>query len=1000
MGGSLISIPNKTLRDSFGQNVGVPMTTVRAECIGVGDDPRILEMDPERPLMEQLDEMYYSDPQTRHALLLKYHRGAPKEDADIDQIVRNVISAFDEEYAKAMGRNKLQSKPAAQRGVPLPANANAELLVDTGELNRLQRLEEAARLKAEDASRRRRAETDKRLKAEEELQRLQRLENETRLKAEDASRRRRAETDQRLKAEEELQRLQKLENEARLKAEDASRRRRDEVATRRQTEDALRHIQEAEAAARLELKQNTEELRRLEAKSADASLRRREEAEKRMQLEEELRQLQKENERRMQEEQAVVETKLQEARRQAAIDAERLLEEQRLRHKSLEDAAKSMIQKQALQLRKLEAERADAKQRIHLLEDEKEAIEARLKTEGSVHSSSVRARNIEKEKRNEAEEATQEMLSMQAKILQEEAQARSEAEERAASLAQQLEALKTERESAKAEVAKLKAIEQDRIEVANKAMENAKRLEAEKLFVAAKLKEAEEEASRLKANEKSMGEQTRKLEEEAARTAKAELEKETRRLNARLKEEESARQKAEAAMKNSEAASRIKTVEEFKAKADVDARLKEEEQARLKAEREASRLRREAKEAKDLVAVAEAAEKELRLQAEKEAKGKAEIEARLKAAEEARIKAEKEAARLLNRIAEEEAARAKAREASQSPRKRKDGRKSITGNVLRSGEPKPQDKKFKSLSVSVPPTPDSLPPLSDFSTDGVDSQSKMDFAEDSESSEEEILEEEYFSSDEEDVIEDEDEVIEEEYVSDSEEESVEEVMDDSDDDEDETSRVVEDEGEGVIFINPPPLPPQNKKKPAGDAEYRQQLIDSELASIIKETESNELEEPLEPEAIEALRVAANNLAYRKKYYSSVADKYVYFPSVTRLLVDYSMIEEAEKYYYDEEDEFPIEYSAAIRAIACEKIENDNENEEMEQFAVDVEDSAQYPRPSGFQLMEGPTDVSDEDISTLQDMSGRSTDLSDDDYVPSAVPGTKKKPWMYPVNIEE
>jgi hypothetical protein len=125
-----------------------------------------------------------------------------------------------------------------------------------------------------------------------------------------------------------------------------------------------------------------------------------------------------------------------------------------------------------------------------------------------------------------------------------------------------------------------------------------------------------------------------------------------------------------------------------------------------------------------------------------------------------------------------------------------------------------------------------------------------------------------------------------------------------------------------------------EKKPS-DAEHRQQMIDDEFKGIMKETEDNELDEPFEPEAVEALRIAANKLAYLKKYYNSFTDEFVYFPSVTKLLVNYSMIEEAEKHYFDEEDEFPIDYSAALRSVACEKVGDDDDDENDDDYMMRV-----------------------------------------------------------------
>lgn len=128
------------------------------------------------------------------------------------------------------------------------------------------------------------------------------------------------------------------------------------------------------------------------------------------------------------------------------------------------------------------------------------------------------------------------------------------------------------------------------------------------------------------------------------------------------------------------------------------------------------------------------------------------------------------------------------------------------------------------------------------------------------------------------------------------------------------------------------------EKKVTEAQLREQMIHDEFKLIIKETEDNELEEPFEREAVDALRIAAGKLAYLKKYYNCLTDKFVYFPSVTKLLVNYSLIEEAEQHYFDAEDEFPMDYSAALRTVACEKIGDDDGDDDayMMLLAADVD----------------------------------------------------------------
>jgi hypothetical protein len=114
-------------------------------------------------------------------------------------------------------------------------------------------------------------------------------------------------------------------------------------------------------------------------------------------------------------------------------------------------------------------------------------------------------------------------------------------------------------------------------------------------------------------------------------------------------------------------------------------------------------------------------------------------------------------------------------------------------------------------------------------------------------------------------------------------------------------------------------------EPQTAAEMRQQLIDEELNSVLKEVVERKLErEEMEPESVEALQTAANKICYLKKFYNISRDKIIYFPTVTKSLINYRLLEEAEKHYFDEEDEFPMDYSIALREVAFSKTKIDSE----------------------------------------------------------------------------
>lgn len=133
-----------------------------------------------------------------------------------------------------------------------------------------------------------------------------------------------------------------------------------------------------------------------------------------------------------------------------------------------------------------------------------------------------------------------------------------------------------------------------------------------------------------------------------------------------------------------------------------------------------------------------------------------------------------------------------------------------------------------------------------------------------------------------------------------------------------------------------------------EKEKRNTMIADELKAILEGATDFVMEhyeeDEFEPEAAEALQKAALSLAYRKKFYDVVHDKVVYFPSVGRLILKADLMEEAEKHYYDEEDEWPIEYTKALKSVVREistkesssEIDEDEDEEYMEKLATDVE----------------------------------------------------------------
>ncbi len=135
-----------------------------------------------------------------------------------------------------------------------------------------------------------------------------------------------------------------------------------------------------------------------------------------------------------------------------------------------------------------------------------------------------------------------------------------------------------------------------------------------------------------------------------------------------------------------------------------------------------------------------------------------------------------------------------------------------------------------------------------------------------------------------------------------------------------------------------------------EKEKRDTMIADEMKAILKGAAGFVMEhyeeDEFEPEAAEALRKAASILAYRKKYYNVVHDRVVYFPSVGRLILKADLMEEAEKHYYDEHDEWPIVYTKALKSViraiyatnstSNNGMDEDEDEDYMEKLATDVE----------------------------------------------------------------
>jgi ferritin-like protein len=138
---------------------------------------------------------------------------------------------------------------------------------------------------------------------------------------------------------------------------------------------------------------------------------------------------------------------------------------------------------------------------------------------------------------------------------------------------------------------------------------------------------------------------------------------------------------------------------------------------------------------------------------------------------------------------------------------------------------------------------------------------------------------------------------------------------------------------GIVPVESLKLPPSGLTEDLdlGDDEtnvlaeraFRKQLIRQELETLM--TLANDENELLleEPETIEALGIAANQVAYLQKYYDVASCKYIYVPSVAYTILDWSLLREAAKHYYGSRSrqEFVTAHAAGLRAtiVAGQKL---------------------------------------------------------------------------------
>ena len=245
-----------------------------------------------------------------------------------------------------------------------------------------------------------------------------------------------------------------------------------------------------------------------------------------------------------------------------------------------------------------------------------------------------------RKKREQEKQAQEELRKIEAEKAEAEAKAKAEEEEKAKAEAEAKAKVEAEAKAKAEAEAKAKAEAEAKAKVEAEAKAKAEAEAKAKAEAEAKAKAEAEEKAKAEAEAKARAEAEAKAKAEAEAKAKAEAEAKAKaEAEAKAKAEAEAKAKAEAEAKaKAEAEAKAKAEAEAKAKAEAEAKAKAEAEAKAKAEAEAkAKAEAEAKAKAEAEAKAKA-EAEAKAKAEAEAKAKAEAEA--KAAEEPEVMTE------------------------------------------------------------------------------------------------------------------------------------------------------------------------------------------------------------------------------------------------------------------------------------------------------------------------------------------------------------------------
>lgn len=126
---------------------------------------------------------------------------------------------------------------------------------------------------------------------------------------------------------------------------------------------------------------------------------------------------------------------------------------------------------------------------------------------------------------------------------------------------------------------------------------------------------------------------------------------------------------------------------------------------------------------------------------------------------------------------------------------------------------------------------------------------------------------------------------------------------------------------------PPPLLTEidddvnvEKKKVTPSSIDRDSIIKNEMEQMIQKAEDEEIEDDMDETVKNCLMQAAlQSPAYSKRWYDAYSDTWIHCPTLSSIIMDFSLIELAETLYGEE---LPMLYSVALRAVAAELLQNE------------------------------------------------------------------------------